>query len=103
MAKKKKQFHNISITPKAGTHYEVHHSPVMEPSDSKEPMAAPMGDDQKNEKLFSHGERADLHKHIDNLMDAHEGTGGGEHEEPDADDMPKPPQNHPMQKLRKKW
>ena len=102
MAKKKKQFHNISITPKAGTHYEVHHSPVMEPSDSKEPMAAPMGDDQKNEKLFSHGERADLHKHIDNLMDAHEGSGGSMDMEGGEPTEPVPP-THPMQKLRKKW
>lgn len=102
MAKKKKQFHNISITPKAGTHYEVHHSPVMEPSDSKEPMAAPMGDDQKNEKLFSHGERADLHKHIDNLMDAHEGSGGSMDMEGGEPTEPVPP-SHPMQKLRKKW
>ena len=102
MAKKKKQFHNISITPKAGTHYEVRHSPVMEPSDSKEPMAAPMGDDQKNEKLFSHGERADLHKHIDNLMDAHEGTGGSMDMEGGEPTEPVPP-SHPMQKLRKKW
>lgn len=102
MAKKKKQFHNISITPKAGTHYEVHHSPVMEPSDSKEPMAAPMGDDQKNEKLFSHGERADLHKHIDNLMDAHEGSGGSMDMEGGEPTEPVPP-THPMNKLRKKW
>ena len=102
MAKKKKQFHNISITPKAGTHYEVHHSPVMEPSDSKEPMAAPMGDDQKNEKLFSHGERADLHKHIDNLMDAHEGMGGSMDMEGGEPTEPVPP-THPMNKLRKKW
>lgn len=102
MAKKKKQFHNISITPKAGTHYEVRHSPVMEPAEGKEGMAMPMGDDQKNEKLFSHGERADLHKHIDNLMDAHEGTGGSMDMEGGEPTEPVPP-SHPMQKLRKKW
>jgi hypothetical protein len=50
-------------------------------------------------KLFAHGERADLHKHLDSLMDAHEGA--GEHAEPDADDMPLPT-SHPMNKLKRK-
>jgi hypothetical protein len=99
MAKKKKQFHSIHITPKAGTHYEVRHDPKMEPGDSKGEIAMPTMDSDKNEKLFAHGERGALHKHIDDLMDAHEGT-SGEHAEPDADDMPPP--DHPMQKLRRK-
>src|SRR5579863_2274511 len=76
MAKKKKQFHGIHITPKAGTHYEVRHDPVRDEKGAGEPMPTMGGDDQKNEKLFAHGERGDLHKHLDALMDAHEGTGG---------------------------
>ena len=102
MAKKKKEFHGIHITPKAGTHYEVRHDPKMEPSEGKGEIAMPMGDDQKNEKLFAHGERADLHKHIDNLMDAHEGTGGSMDMEGGEPTEPVPTA-HPMQKLRKKW
>lgn len=97
MAKKNKKFHGIHIHPKAGTHYEVRHDPVRDEKESMSPMMG--GEDEKNEKLFSRGERADLHKHIDDLMDAHEGKSGGE-PEPDADDMPAP--NHPMQKLRRK-
>jgi hypothetical protein len=101
MAKKKKQFHGIHITPKPGTHYEVRHDPVRDQKESMEPMTMG-GDDQKNEKLFSHGERADLHKHIDNLMDAHEGTGGSMDMEGGEPTEPVPP-THPMNKLRKKW
>jgi hypothetical protein len=102
MAKNHKKFHGIHITPKAGTHYEVRHEPVHE-SEGKGEMAMPAmgGDDQKNEKLFAHGERADLHKHLDNLMDAHEGKGEGEPDGGDKDDTPLPP-GHPMNKLRRK-
>jgi|ERR1700733_4795783 len=102
MAKKKKQFHGIHITPKAGTHYEVRHDPKMEPSEGKGEIAMPTMatmDSDKNEKLFSHGERAGLHKHIDDLMDAHEGKAAGE-AEPDADDMPAA--DHPLHQLRRK-
>jgi hypothetical protein len=101
MAKKQK-FHGIHITPKAGTHYEVRHEPVRE-SEGKGEMAMPTmgGDDQKNEKLFAHGEREALHKHLDSLMDAHEGRSGGGESEPDADDFPVPPE-HPMHKLKRK-
>jgi hypothetical protein len=102
MAKKKKQFHGIHITPKAGTHYEVRHEPKMEPAEKGDmPTMQSGGDDQKNEKLFAHGERGALHKHIDDLMDAHEGMSGGEGAETDADDMP-PAADHPMHKLRRK-
>jgi hypothetical protein len=96
MAKKHKKFSHIHIKPMAGTHYSVHHEPAHEPND----VMAPMGDDEKHEKLFAHGERADLHKHLDSLMDAHEGA--GEHGEPDEDDMPNLPTNHPMNKLKRK-
>jgi len=65
MAKKHKKFSHIHIKPMAGTHYSVHHEPAHEPND----VMAPMGDDEKHEKLFAHGERADLHKHLDKLMD----------------------------------
>jgi hypothetical protein len=101
MAKKNKKFHGIHITPKAGTHYEVRHDPVHEPAEGKETMTTMGGDDQKNEKLFAHGERANLHKHIDDLMDAHEGKSGEPGAaEPDADDMPA--KDHPLGKLRRK-
>lgn len=103
MANKKKmgKFHGVHIHPKAGTHYEVRHDPVHEP-EGKGEIAMPTmgGDDEKHEKLFAHGERADLHKHIDDLMDAHEGK-SGDHAEPDADDMPMPA-DHPMNKLKRK-
>jgi hypothetical protein len=88
---KKKGFHNISIRPKAGTHYEVHHEPVREP-DSKGEIAMPTEQDGQNEKLFAHGERAGLHQHIDDLMDAHEGKSG-------AGPDPMPPD---LQKLKRK-
>jgi hypothetical protein len=97
MAKKQKKLHGIHITPKAGTHYEVRHEPVRESEGKDAPMMMG-GDDQKNEKLFAHGERAQLHQHLDALMDAHEGKSGGG--EPDADDMP--PSDHPANKLRRK-
>jgi hypothetical protein len=100
MAKKQKKFHGIHITPKAGTHYEVRHDPVHESEGKGEPMQTMGGDDQKNEKLFAHGERAQLHQHLDALMDAHEGKRGGGESEPDADDMP--PSDHPANKLRRK-
>lgn len=98
MAKKNKKFHGIHITPKAGTHYEVRHEPVHD-GDGKETMAMPAGDDQKNEKLFAHGERAQLHQHLDDLMDAHEGQ--GEPASGDKGDAPLPPE-HPMHKLRRR-
>jgi hypothetical protein len=104
MAKKKMgKFHGIHISPKAGTHYEVRHDPVHEPEGGKE-TAAPMamGEEEKNEKLFAHGERGELHKHLDRLMDAHEGKASGDHEEPDADDMPAIPEDHPMHRLKRK-
>jgi hypothetical protein len=100
MAKKNKKFHNISIEPKAGTHYQVRHNPVMD-SGEKGEIAMPTGDDEKNEKLFSHGERADLHKHIDNLMDAHEGKGGSMDMEGGEPTEPVPP-SHPLHQLRRK-
>lgn len=91
---KKKKFHGIHIKPMAGTHYSVHHEPASEPG---EPMPM-MGNDEKHEKLFAHGERADLHAHLDKLMDAHEGKGASDN---DADDMPFPA-DHPMHKLKRK-
>lgn len=99
MAKKTSKFHRIHITPKAGTHYEVRHDPVHE-GEGKGEIAMPTGDDQKNEKLFAHGERSALHSHLDALMDAHEGKSGGEGE-PDKDDMPLPA-GHPMHKLKRR-
>lgn len=91
MAKKKRgKFHGIHITPKAGTHYEVRHDPHTE---ADGPMS-PMGSDEDNTKLFKHDERDALHKHVDDLMDAHEGKGGTE---PQVEDVPK---THPMQKLK---
>ncbi len=99
MAKKQKKFHGIHITPKAGTHYEVRHEPVREEKEANAPMSM-AGDDQKNEKLFAHGERGELHKHLDALMDAHEGKGEGEPDR-DQDDMPPPPE-HPMHKLKRR-
>lgn len=94
MAKKKRgKFHGIHITPKAGTHYEVRHDPQQEPGAPGEAMAT-MGSDEDNTKLFKHDERDALHKHVDDLMDAHEGKGGTE---PQVDEVPK---THPMQKLK---
>jgi hypothetical protein len=102
MAKKTKKFHGIHITPKAGTHYEVRHDPVHEPEGKGESAMQTMGaDDQKNEKLFAHGEREALHKHLDALMDQHEGKGEGEPDGGEKDDMPVPPE-HPMHKLKRK-
>lgn len=97
MAKKKK-FSHIHIKPVGGTHYQIHHEPAQEPG---EPMSPSMmgGSDEKHEKVFAHGERADLHKHLDKLMDAHEGQGRGE---PDEDDMPNLPTEHPMNRLKRK-
>jgi hypothetical protein len=103
MAKKKMgKFHGIHISPKAGTHYEVRHDPVHEPAEGKEQAAMPTlgGDGENHEKLFAHGEREGLHKHIDALMDAHEGKASS-HEEPDEDDMPKIAADHPMHKLKR--
>ena len=103
MAKKKMgKFHGIHISPKAGTHYEVRHDPVQEPAEGKETAAVPMGggDEENREKLFAHGERGALHAHLDKLMDAHEGKASS-HEEPDEDDMPKIPADHPMHKLKR--
>jgi hypothetical protein len=102
MAKKHSKFHGIHITPKAGTHYEVRHDPVHE-GGGKGEMAMPTmgGDDQKNEKLFAHGERGELHKHLDALMDAHEGKSEGEPGAGDKEDMPLPAE-HPMHKLKRK-
>lgn len=90
MAKKKK-LHSISITPKAGTHYEVRHHPHSEPGE----MPMGMGDEEKHTKLFGHGERAGLHKHLDSLMDAHEGVKDSPEEE--KEEMPS---DHPMHKLK---
>lgn len=93
MAKKKKgKFHGIHITPKAGTHYEVRHDPQAEPNEGNAPMM--MGSDEDNSKLYKHDERDALHKHLDDLMDAHEGKGGTE---PQVEEVPK---THPMQKLK---
>ena len=93
---KKKGFHNISIRPKAGTHYEVHHEPAWE---GKGNEIMPTGSSDENEKLFAHGERGQLHKHIDDLMDAHEGKRGGEAA---ADDMPALPNDHPIHQLKRR-
>jgi len=98
MAKKKGKFHGIHIKPMAGTHYSVKHEPEMDKGEMIGPM---MGGDEKNEKVFAHGEREALHKHLDKLMDAHEGK-AGDHAEPDSDDMPIA-KDHPMQRLKKKW
>ena len=99
MAKKKGKFRNIHIHPMAGTHYSMRHEPEMETGEGPMPMMPEDG--EKNEKLFAHGERANLHKHLDELMDAHEGK-MGDHAESDADDMPMA-KDHPMNRLKKKW
>lgn len=91
MAKKNK-FHGIHITPEAGTHYKVRHDPAQEPGEAMSPM---MGDSEKHAKLFKHGERADLHAHLDKLMDAHEGVKDSPEEE--KEEMPS---DHPMHKLK---
>ena len=70
--KKKGKFHSIHIRPMAGTHYSVHHEPVHEPAENAA-MPTIGGAEEKNEKLFAHGERAGLHQHLDELLDAHEG------------------------------
>ena len=102
MSKKKQKFHGIHITPKAGTHYEVRHDPVQEPAEGNKESSIPMqmGEDEKHEKLFAHGDREKLHQHIDDLMNAHEGADSGN--QPDADDMPMG-KDHPLKNLRKKW
>jgi len=94
---KKKRFHGIHITPVGKEHYRVHHEPVTEPAEAMPTMIG--GSNQKNEEVFHHNEREKLHGHLDKLMDAHEGQGHGE---PDEDDMPNLPTNHPMNRLKRK-
>lgn len=93
---KKKGFHNISIRPKAGTHYEVHHEPAWE---GKGNEIMPTDSSDENEKLFAHGERGQLHKHIDDLMDAHEGKSGAPGGITSADELPP---DHPIHNLKRR-
>jgi hypothetical protein len=100
MAKKKMgKFHDLHITPMAGTHYKMRHEPVRDEKEMQSPMMG--GEDEKNEKLFAHGEREGIHKHLDALLDAHEGKGGGEMQSGEQE-PPTVPKDHPLRKLSRK-
>lgn len=89
----KKKFHRITIKPADAEHYHVHHEPQQEPS----PMGGFLaGNDEKHGKIFHKSKREDMHKHLDQLLDAHEGV-----KDSPAEEQGEPvSQDHPMNKLK---
>lgn len=91
----KGKVHSIRITPESGTHWKVAHEPKME---GKGGMAMPMGDSEDNSKLFAHSDRAAMHKHLDAVMDAHEGKQDSAKEE--MAEKKSLPAGHPLNRLK---